>query len=106
MEIGNKKFNQKLDITKSSVNYFILSFLPPLQICRMGQLNKRFYNLYVPVTLQTVTERGTQPNMGSRQSTFVLQLELSENLLMLKLPRKENDSLYKPRNLFWKSLHW
>lgn len=70
--MGSKKVNMSLNITKSSVNYFILSFLPPLQIIRIGQLNKRFYNLYVPVTLSTVTARGTTPNMGCRQSTFVI----------------------------------
>ena len=33
------RYNLLVKIAKSSVNYFILSFLPPLQIIRMGQLN-------------------------------------------------------------------
>ena len=62
-------------IGKSSVNYFILSFLPPLQIIRMGRLNKRFYKLYVPVTLGTVNISGSVPSSNSTRYVFALRFE-------------------------------
>ena len=93
-------------IDKSSVNYFILSFLPPLQIVRMGQLNHRFYDLYVPVTLGTVTIDGTIPSSNKSQFVFALRFEQSPNLSMLVFPRSRSDSSYQPRKAFWDSLAW
>ena len=61
VRIGGQRFNLLTQIGKSSVNYFILSYLPPLQILRLGQLNRRYYDLYVPVTLSNVTLSGTVP---------------------------------------------
>ena len=81
--IGGKRVDLTLQITTSSVNYFILSFLPPLQIIRLQQLNKRYYNLYVPVTLSTVTVGGTVPSEASRPHTFALQIQYNRNLLLL-----------------------
>ena len=61
IRINGRRLNLAQYIAKSSVNYFILSFLPPQQILRLGRLNRRFYDLYVPVTLSTVTIGGTIP---------------------------------------------
>ena len=61
IRINGRRLNLSQYIAKSSVNYFILSFLPPQQILRLGRLNRRFYDLYVPVTLSTVTIGGTIP---------------------------------------------
>ena len=66
IHLGGKRFNLTQKIRTSSVNYFILSFLPPVQILRLGQLNRRFYNLYVPVTLSNVTIGGTLPCSNTR----------------------------------------
>lgn len=104
--MGGKRINLSVQISKSSVNYFILSFLPPLQVVRLGQLNKRFYNLYVPVTLQTMTVKGTQPNSGFLQRTFAIQLEMSPNLILLQIPSAQKDSLHGPRSEFWRKLRW
>jgi len=79
-------------ISKSSVNYFILSFLPLLQITKLGQLNKRFYELYVPVTLSTVTIGGTLPCSNTRPLTFALRLETSMDLMLLEFPPIKIDS--------------
>ena len=72
----------KFPISKSSVNFFILSFLPLVEILKLGQLNKRFYDYYVPVTLGTVTLGGVLPVNGHRRRSFALQLETSDNLLL------------------------
>ena len=93
-------------IAKSSVKYFILSFMPPLQIIRMGRLNKRFYKLYVPVTLSTVSISGSVPSSNSNRYVFALRFEQNENLDMLIFPRSKSDSSYRPRAEFWKSLAW
>ena len=65
-------------IAKSSVNYFILSFLPPIQILHLSQLNRRYYDLYVPVTLSNVTIGGTVPASYTRQTKFPLRFEASK----------------------------
>ena len=101
-----KRYSMLVKIDKSSVNYFILSFLPPLQIVRMGRLNRRYYNLYVPVTLGTVTIGGTVPSSNKSQFVFALRFEQSPNLSMLVFPRSRNDSSYQPRREFWDSLSW
>ena len=66
IKIDGRRLNLTQSISKSSVNYFILSFLPPIQIMRLGLLNRRFYDLYVPVTLSTVTLGGTTPSNTHR----------------------------------------
>ena len=92
--LDGRKFNLSQQISKSSVNYFILSFLPLLQIVRLGRLNKRFYNLYVPVTLGTVTINGTLPSSSSNQFVFAMRFENSQNMSMLVVPRSQSDSAY------------
>ena len=89
-----KRYSMLVRIDKSSVNYFILSFLPLLQIVRMGRLNKRFYHCFVPVTLGTITIDGTIPSSNKSQFVFALRFEQSPNLSMLVIPRSRNDSSY------------
>ena len=48
-------------IQTSSVFYIILSYLPQPQIIQTQQVNKRFYNLYVPIVSSMVTSVGTTP---------------------------------------------
>ena len=72
----------------------------------MGRLNKRFYSLYVPVTLGTVTINGTIPCSKSSRFVFALRFEQSTNISLLKVPRIRSDSSYQPRDEFWKSLTW
>ena len=83
-----------------------MSYLPLLQIIRAGQLNKRFYNLYSPVTLANVTMDGTIPSSNTRQSTFLIQIETSPNLYKLTFPRLKRDLEYQPRRDFWSKLKW
>ena len=95
IKIDGKKIKLMQEISKSSVNYIIVSFLPPKQIIRLGMLNKRFYNLYVPVTLSNVTIGGTQPCSNSKQTTFALQFEDSKDLYTLDTRLNGcNDSYY------------
>ena len=96
----------KPKISESAVNYFILSFLPTLQIIRLGLLNKRFYDLYAPVTLHTVTIAGSVPVSNTRRNIFVLRTESRRDLLMLDIPRSKRDSKYLARSEFWASLKW
>ena len=48
-------------IQTSSVFYIILSYLPQLEIIQTQLVNKRFYNLYVPVVSTMVTTVGVTP---------------------------------------------
>lgn len=86
--------------------YFILSYLPPLQILRLSFLNHRFRDLYVPVTMSTMTIGGTIPTSNSRKNVFALRIESSPNLLILQFPRSERDSSHQPRSYFWDSIKW
>ena len=79
------------------MNYFILSFLPPLKIIRLGQLNRRFYELYVPVTLSTLTVAGSLQCSNTRRNNFALRIESSPNLLTLQIPNKKKDAKYQDR---------
>lgn len=90
--IGGRRIDLRLKISRSSVNYFILSFLPTLKIIRLGQLNKRYYELYTPVTLSTVTIGGTVPASNTRRHIFALRIESSRNLLLLDIPTSKRDS--------------
>ena len=78
--IRGRVFSMKYKIGESSVNYEILSYLPLLQIIRLQQLNRRYYNEFVPTTLTNVTISGTIPCSNTRQLTFALQFETSKNL--------------------------
>ena len=51
------KFAVKL--AETSVMYFILSFLPQRKVIALQLLNKRFRDLYVPITLNIMTARGS-----------------------------------------------
>ena len=106
LRINGKKFNMKSQISKSSVNYFILSFLTPLQVVRLGQLNDRYYKLYVPTVLATMTIGGTVPCSNSRRLTFAIRLESSANMILMDVPRSGIDGAYGKRDHFWKSLNW
>ena len=75
IRINGVKYNLAQHFSTSSVNYFILSYLTSLEITRLGQLSKRFYELFVPTTLWTATIAGTVPTERSRQLTFAIQLE-------------------------------
>ena len=46
--------------------YFVLSYLAQPNIIRMSQVNKRFYDRFVPVTLGALTRNGTIPVNGYR----------------------------------------
>ena len=73
---------------------------------RLGQLGKRYYNLYSPVTLSTMTIGGSVPCNNLKRNIFALRIESSSNLLMLDIPETKKDASYKPRAKFWDSLKW
>ena len=46
--------------------YFVLSYLAQPHILRLSQINKRFRDRFVPVTLSAITRNGTIPVNGYR----------------------------------------
>ena len=93
-----------ISLTSSSVMYFVLSYLTQTQIVQMCLLNKRFRDRFVPVTLGALTRNGTIPVNGFRQLTFAIQLEKSDNLLLMQVPWPLR--LSEKRSDFWSSLKW
>mmetsp|Transcript_21908 Transcript_21908/g.29315 ORF Transcript_21908/g.29315 Transcript_21908/m.29315 type:complete len:124 (-) Transcript_21908:624-995(-) len=86
--------------------YFVLSFLTQIQIVRMGQLNRRFRDRFVPVTLGALTKSGTVPVNGYRRLTFAIQLEQSNNLLLMRVPAPVRENSCTKRSDFWQSFAW
>ena len=69
-------------IQTSSVFYIILSYLSQLQIIKTQLVNKRFYNLYVPVVSSMVTSVGVTP-FKMRQTMRCMVLPGQRNLHVL-----------------------
>ena len=53
-------------LVKTSAVYIILTFLPMQLVVKMQTLSKKFAQLFVPVTLNIMTIRGTMPLGNTR----------------------------------------
>ena len=82
----HKKRMSKIKIHDTSVMYFVLAFLPLRQVLHMQLLSKKFANVFVPVTFNMMTSRGTIENGPTKQKVLMFTTNTSKDPIMLRTP--------------------